>query len=512
VAMDIREQQKLINQYMPWIHQNVQKVHKISKIIDYEDFVNVGQMAIFEAIDSFEEGKDTVLQTHIMNMIRFRILTKLRNGFHFKPCDYNHMLTIKKYKKIAEAQLRSEGNIREATAEEIYQAILESPRKEKFSIQRISTVLDIINMKFVPTNYKDPDTGMTINQISSDFDMTEAIVGHENSKLMRRAIAKLKVQEQKVIIGRFFDERTLDDLGKELGVTRERIRQIQVIALNKLSKIIPNLRPETKEPRVKIRNRDTSTNKKVQKLIPTEDLMPAIQIDHQEEVECFNPENGIHPFEYSLNCASFKMIQLLKIKHFKNKTKLAKVLCMTLKSVYNQLKYLEGHNIIGKLDDGTLYVNPPKNWTDIEHIPGFDSVKTERKEKSDLMAKKIEDRLRKELKAEMERMFKQFNNHDFVSASPEPLEKLKPPKIKKPKKEKVKVAVSKERFIDNSRVPVISKEIVEKTKPYQDFKEKDKVETAFGYGHIEVDLGYAFEVKLYNGKYVILKSNEMVRL
>ena len=51
-------------------------------------------------------------------------------------------------------------------------------------------------------------------------------------------IARLKQSEQRVIIRRFgldlADEATLEEVGQEFGVTRERIRQIEAKALKKL--------------------------------------------------------------------------------------------------------------------------------------------------------------------------------------------------------------------------------------------------------------------------------------
>ena len=45
------------------------------------------------------------------------------------------------------------------------------------------------------------------------------------------AIAKLSLREQAVIRGRFFEERTLEDISEDYGVSRERIRQLERQAL-----------------------------------------------------------------------------------------------------------------------------------------------------------------------------------------------------------------------------------------------------------------------------------------
>lgn len=64
---------------------------------------------------------------------------------------------------------------------------------------------------------------------------TEQIVqGVLDAEAVGRAIQTLDEREQKVITGRFFEDKTLDDLGDVLGVSRERVRQIENRALRKL--------------------------------------------------------------------------------------------------------------------------------------------------------------------------------------------------------------------------------------------------------------------------------------
>ena len=55
-----------------------------------------------------------------------------------------------------------------------------------------------------------------------------------------RALQELTPREREVISGRFFAgvSKTLQDVGDELGITRERVRQLESNALKKLHKIL----------------------------------------------------------------------------------------------------------------------------------------------------------------------------------------------------------------------------------------------------------------------------------
>ena len=55
-----------------------------------------------------------------------------------------------------------------------------------------------------------------------------------DSEFIEKELNRLKPREKKVIKLRFYDEKSLDETAKELGVTRERIRQIEAMAIRRL--------------------------------------------------------------------------------------------------------------------------------------------------------------------------------------------------------------------------------------------------------------------------------------
>ncbi|MBN2707255.1 MAG: RNA polymerase factor sigma-32 [Deltaproteobacteria bacterium] len=62
----------------------------------------------------------------------------------------------------------------------------------------------------------------------------------QRRELIGRALEQLTPREQEVISGRFFSgaAKTLQDVGDELGITRERVRQLENNALKKMQKIL----------------------------------------------------------------------------------------------------------------------------------------------------------------------------------------------------------------------------------------------------------------------------------
>ncbi len=84
-------------------------------------------------------------------------------------------------------------------------------------------------MLFQPAE-EDIDVNLLLDSTSPDieYEKTEAKVVVEN------VIHSLNACHIKILKMRFWDDKTLEDIGSELGITREGVRQIEVKALKKL--------------------------------------------------------------------------------------------------------------------------------------------------------------------------------------------------------------------------------------------------------------------------------------
>ncbi len=82
--------------------------------------------------------------------------------------------------------------------------------------------------------------GSPVRQFPDDERTAEEALGvREEVLALTRLISlpnTLKPAERTVICGRFMGDRLLDEIGRELGITRERVRQIEQRALQKLRK------------------------------------------------------------------------------------------------------------------------------------------------------------------------------------------------------------------------------------------------------------------------------------
>jgi len=69
----------------------------------------------------------------------------------------------------------------------------------------------------------------------------EVAARHLSVDVLER-IKALPLRLQRVVIGRFYEDKTLEEIGQEFGTSRERIRQLQVVALGILKESMEDLR------------------------------------------------------------------------------------------------------------------------------------------------------------------------------------------------------------------------------------------------------------------------------
>lgn len=89
------------------------------------------------------------------------------------------------------------------------------------------------------------DNGEPLRQFASEDPIPDAALALEGSRSeLLRAFESLNPRERRVLEGRFVDQRKLQAIADDFGVSRERIRQLESTALNKLRKALTWAYPE----------------------------------------------------------------------------------------------------------------------------------------------------------------------------------------------------------------------------------------------------------------------------
>ena len=200
--------------------------------LPFLDLIQEGNLGLMKAAEKFEPDRGFKFSTYATWWIRQSITRAIADQGRTIRIPVHLVEHINRVRKTAEELLRKNG--REPTAEEIAVRLEMEPDR----------VRELLQLAQEPVSLETP-VGEEEDAHLEDFIQDEEAgipVDEAGRQLLRRelmsVLKSLTPREERVITLRFgLDDgrpRTLEELGKEFNVTRERIRQIEAKALRKL--------------------------------------------------------------------------------------------------------------------------------------------------------------------------------------------------------------------------------------------------------------------------------------
>ncbi|GAA0239316.1 sigma-70 family RNA polymerase sigma factor [Metaclostridioides mangenotii] len=222
-----------------FINSNYRLVVSIAKkykreSMDMLDLIQAGNIGLIKAVDKYDYKKGFKFSTYATWWIRQSITR------YIDDCEYIIRLPVHLQQKISMLKRKKQ---------EFVNIYLRDPNVEELAdycdldVDKVTEVLNNNkNIISLDSPIKDDEDGSLVEFIPSDDTLNDIVIDevekHNLQEKIDEVLSFLTDQEEEVLRSRFglgeSEPKTLEEIGKIFGVTRERIRQIEAKALRKL--------------------------------------------------------------------------------------------------------------------------------------------------------------------------------------------------------------------------------------------------------------------------------------
>ena len=208
--------------------------YRMTSELDMEDLVSWGVIGMIRAIDKFELSHNTEFSTYAVYWIRQSITRAIHNESNIIRLPVHIQEKMSRIKKYEEKRMVKDGEGKEYDIEE---ALEMDTKTYKSLVHTRNTVLNIDSLHRRIADTEDTEV-MELTAIEDGKSVEDKVVEDGLQVEIERTLSLLGAREAEIIRLRYGlngqEPQTLETVGKQFSITRERIRQIEASAIRRL--------------------------------------------------------------------------------------------------------------------------------------------------------------------------------------------------------------------------------------------------------------------------------------